>query len=120
MDLREGGKGGKVGSMRTDRHDRCKRQLHIWLRCDTYVKLQNLAKERGESATHLLTRLVEAETAQVQLTKQQEKEILRRIEGRPLMAFVKTVGEKLIEAKLPIHRPLKLPFPPREGKRGGR
>lgn len=95
--------GVRLAGMKVDRHDRCKRQLHLWLRCDTYVKLQNLAKEQGESVTKLLTRMVEKETAGVTISKHQAREIKKRIEGRPLLEMAETVAEEIMETieKLP-------------------
>lgn len=92
--------GGRLAGMKVDRHDRCKRQLHLWLRCDTYAKLQNLAKEQGVSVTKLLTRFVEHETAGVEITKRQAKEIKKRIEGRPLLDMAEMVADEITEAIL--------------------
>lgn len=96
-----GAEGGvRLEGMKADRHDRCKRQLHMWLRCDTYAKLQNLAKEQGVSVTKLLTRFVEQETAGVEITKRQAKEIKKRIEGRPLLDMAEMVADEITEAIL--------------------
>ena len=72
----------------------------MWLRCDTYAKLQNLAKEQGVSVTKLLTRFVEEETAGVEITKRQAKEIKKRIEGRPLLDMAEMVADEITEAIL--------------------
>ena len=94
-----GAEGGvRLAGMKADRHDRCKRQLHLWLRCDTYVKLQNLAKEQGESVTNLLTRMVEKETADVAISQHQAREIKKRIEGRPLLEMAERVADEITEA----------------------
>lgn len=85
---------GILQLMATDPHSRGKRQLHVWLKCETYVKLQNLATERDRSMTDIITRLVEKETAGVQITPKQAKEIKRRVEGDPLWAIADMIRHK--------------------------
>ena len=80
--------------MATDPHSRGKRQLHVWLKCETYVKLQNLATERDRSMTDIVTRLVEKETAGVQISPKQAREIKKRVEGDPLWAIADMIRHK--------------------------
>lgn len=85
---------GILRRMATDPHSRGKRQLHVWLKCETYVKLQNLATERDRSMTDIVTRLVEKETAGVQISPKQAREIKKRVEGDPLWAIADMIRHK--------------------------
>lgn len=96
--------------MARDPHSRGKRQLHVWLKCETYVKLHNLAQERDSSITDIITRLVEKETHGVQITPRQAKEIKKRVEGDPLWAIA-----DMIRNKAPRNIPTIYPRPKTRG-----
>ena len=84
---------------------RGKRQLHVWLKCEAYAKLQNLASQRGCTISDVIARLVEQETAGVEITVEQAEEIKKRVEGRPFLELAKKIGNKIMEYHLPLRRP---------------
>ena len=61
-------------------------------------EVAEFGKGAGCVGDELLTRFVEHETAGVEISKRQAKEIKKRIEGRPLLDMAEMVADEITEA----------------------